>query len=124
MRTSLQAPSIETQTIELLERLRAESTSRIVNLHCNGFRVTIMYEHEVPHGAHHAFNGLVTISNVWVPLRYRRRGWLTYYLKLCEQFAGDALFVESLYGPVRDALLRRGFVSLTPTTLALIKKAS
>ena len=124
MRLPLQAPSIETQTIELLERLRAESTSRIVNLRCNGFRVTIMYEHEVPNGAHRTFNGLLTVSNVWVPLRYRRRGWLTCYLKLCEQFAGDALFVESLYGPVRDALLRRGFVSLTPSPLAIIKKAS
>ena len=117
-------PSLELQTVEFIMRSRALRTAGSIDLQRHGFRVTVEYEPALSLEQHGVLTDIVAIIDVHVPSCYRRRGWLTYYLSMCELLAGDALFVAGLDAPVHAALLRRGFVPVSADFLMLKKEAS
>lgn len=110
MRPPLKAPSLELQTLEFFEYSRPKGERRIVELRRNGFRVCLEYMPELELSQQDVLKEVVSINDVYVPMRYRCRGWLTYYLKMCERLAGGALFVPDPGGPLGQALRRKGFV--------------
>ncbi|WP_417069489.1 hypothetical protein [Niveibacterium terrae] len=118
MPQTLQALSVELRTIEFVERSRARGLTASIDLRSRGFRVAVDYEPELACGHLGTLKGVLSVAEVYVPPRYRRRGWLTHYLKMCELLAGDA------WGFVREALVRRGFVSIefAPEFLVMLKK--
>lgn len=124
MYLSPKVPSLELQTVEFIMHSRALSAAGSIDLQRHGFRATVEYEPALSLEQHGVLTDIVAIIDVHVPSYYRRRGWLTYYLNMCELLAGDALFVASLHTPVREALLRRGFVPVFADFLMLKKEVS
>lgn len=124
MPKTLQSLSIELATVEFLEQSRARGVTASVDLRSRGFRVAVDYEPELACGHLGTLKEVLSVAEVYVPPRYRRRGWLTCYLKMCERLAGDALFVVDAWGFVREALVRRGFVPVefAPEFLMLKRK--
>lgn len=117
-------PSLELQTVAFIMRSRALRAAGSIELQRDGFRVTVEYEPELALAPYGVLTDIVSIIDVHVPSCYRRQGWLTYYLKMCELLAGDALFVAGLDAPLHEALLRRGFVRISADFLMLKKEAS
>lgn len=117
-------PSVELQTLTFVEMARSKGGSHDTLLRCHGFRVSLEYEQELTVRPFGPLKGVLGVFDVYVPSRYRRCGWLTAYLKLCQMLADEAVVVGDTYGPVREALLRRGFVEVSPGVPMLIKHAS
>ena len=122
MRLPLHAPSVEMQTIEFIEQMRTKDESGVALLQRYGFRVEVEFHTQLPCANGGMLSNVICIVDAYVPPRYRQRGWFTHYLKMCSLLTGDALIIYGLYGPVRDALVRKGFEQTTPTLLSLEKK--
>lgn len=107
-------PSIELQTVEFVEFARSQGVSRRGELQRGGFRVTLEYQPECSFPRIGTLKDFMLIADVYVPMRYRSRGWLTSYLKMCLMLVSDGLLVCNVNGPVHDALLRMGFEHVAP----------
>lgn len=102
-------PSVELQTVEFLEVASEAARGRTAQLRYHGFRVSLEYQPELSIPGVGTFKDILVVSDVYVPPRYRRRGWFMTYLKLCWLLVDEALFVDGVYGPVREALIAYGF---------------
>ncbi|UGS90975.1 hypothetical protein KOL96_24070 [Ralstonia wenshanensis] len=116
-----QIPSVELQTVQFVQSARAQGVGRETRLSARGFHVAIEYAPHLPVPDVGEFNGVVAINDVYVPVRYRRRGWFSGYVVLCALLADQALIVADAYGPLREALLRQGFVEVFSDVLILTK---
>ncbi|PLK49849.1 hypothetical protein [Uliginosibacterium sp. TH139] len=116
-------PSVELQTSEFIAAACAAGTHEPyqAELEFDDFRVALIFQVISPapsHGIDSPQDGL-TITDVFVPVQYRRRGWLVAYLRLCAGLVNGPIFIVGMHGPVRDALLRHGFRVLTDDVLVL-----
>jgi hypothetical protein len=116
-----QIPSVELQTVQFVRLARAQGVGCETRLSARGFHVAIEYAPNLPVPDVGEFNGVVAINEVYVPVRYRRRGWFSSYVALCALLADQALIVADAYGPLREALLRQGFVEVFSGVLILTK---
>lgn len=114
-------PSVELQTVEFVQMASEASGSHAARLRCHGFRVSLEHETELSVPGVGNLEGVLVITDVYVPVRYRRRGWFTAYLKLCWLLVDQALFVDDVHGAVRDALLGYGFVAVPGNAMMLRK---
>ncbi|ANQ84120.1 hypothetical protein dqs_1056 [Azoarcus olearius] len=114
-------PSVELKTVEFILGASEAPASRAVHLRHHGFRVSLEYEPELSVPGVGTFKDVLVITDVYVPPRYRRYGWFRAYLKLCGLLCGEALIVDELYGPVRDALIGYGFVPVPGDAVMLSK---
>lgn len=110
MFTLLNAPSLELQTVEFYEHACTAELHDNVALQRYGFRVLLEYVPAIVLSTHGVLSDILVIGDVYVPVRYRGRGWLTYYLKLCSSLVGDALMIADPYGPWGDILRLKGFI--------------
>ena len=117
-----QIPSVELQTVQFVQLARAQGVGRETRLSARGFHVAIEYAPHLPVPDVGEFNGVVAINDVYVPVRYRRRGWFSGYGGLCALLAEQAFIVANAYGPLREALLHQGFVEVFSDVLILTKR--
>lgn len=116
-------PSIELQTSEFLAAACAAGTHEPYHaqLEFDGFRVTLIFQVIAPSPA----NGMddqqdgLSITDVYVPEQYRRRGWLVAYLRFCAALIDGPIFLVGMHGPVREALMRHGLLDITDEVLVL-----
>lgn len=114
-------PSVELQTVEFLEVASEAARARTTQLRYHGFRVSLEYQPELSIPGVGTFKDILVVSDVYVPPRYRRRGWFMTYLKLCWLLVDEALFVDEVYGPGRDALIAYGFEVVLKDVLMMRK---
>ena len=114
-------PSVELQTVEFVQVASEAPGPHAAQLRYHGFRVSLEYEPELSVPGLGTFRDVLAITDVYVPPRHRRRGWLRTYLKLCWLLVDDALFIDEVHGPVRDALIGYGFVAVDGDELMLRK---
>lgn len=57
--------------------------------------------------------GVLTIFGAASPPHKRRQRWLRAYLKLCENLADDMMIVALPPCPVREKLIKRGYVEIS-----------
>jgi hypothetical protein len=115
------ALSVELQTVEFIDSARLLGGSRAIRLHARGFRVSLEYESEMTVPGLGAYKQAVAITDVYVPLRVRRKGWFAAYVRLCQLLADEVLIVFDVHGPVRESLLRKGFQVVAPDALMFRK---
>ncbi|WP_323002858.1 hypothetical protein [Denitromonas sp.] len=113
----LSIPSVELQTIEFVYDARRTGGTHEACLSFNGFHVCLEYNAELTVPRVGVLKATLSVQSVYVPPRYRRRGWLSTYLSLCHLLAEDALFVAGTYGGVRQSLIRDGFEEVAPGIL-------
>ena len=102
-------PSLELQTLMHVQFARALKLNLTTELEWNGFRVAVSYS-----GAQ-ALRGqileeVITLHDVFVPEKHRRKRWFTFYIDFLKILTEDAVMVTN----VRDSYLmlclaNRGF---------------
>ncbi|AUN94141.1 hypothetical protein [Pseudazoarcus pumilus] len=71
-----------------------------------------------------AVRGMIRVCVSAAPPHRRRQRWLHAYLKLCETLADDIMIVTLPPCPVREKLLKRGYVEVSKHSLMLDLRAA
>lgn len=110
-------PSLELQTVAFLDRVLVGNEPQSIRLSWNGFRVSLFYEPAFVVSENAPGGPALVISNVYVPLRFRRRGWLTQYWQMCWFVSGIGLALNDVTIPaIQIQLLQLGFRKVEGTS--------
>lgn len=85
-------PSVETQTVQFVhDARRCNDLVQARNLRFGGFHVYLKFKRDVNTGRE-----TLIVSSVESPVRYRGRGWLWAYLRLCDSLVPSDVAIESV----------------------------
>lgn len=108
-------PSLELQTLAFMQSALASGTPQELRLSRNGFHVWLDFEPEFTIKDGSSLKNIFTITDVYVPIKCRFRGWLTHYWQLCQLQAGGSLLIFGAPPPkLRSNMQRHGFKEVMP----------
>jgi hypothetical protein len=92
MKKPLRIPSIEMQTIAFVDEMRQRRRGGSRHLLWGGFHVYVQFVRTYRNYQVGNYENVFVLHDIDVPERYQRRGWMTYYCRLC-WILSDGVFV-------------------------------
>lgn len=112
------------QTMAFVDRARRGSGTLRQELKYAGSAVLFEYTVATKDSNGRVVRGVVRVHGAASPPHRRRQRWLHAYLKLCETLADDIMIVALSQCPVREKLLKRGYVEVSKHSLMLDLRAA
>ena len=101
------------QTIAFVDHARRAGGVHQQELEYAGAAVFLEYTAQTNVLEGRTVRGVVTVCGAASPPHRRRQRWLHAYLKLCETLADDIMIVALPQCPVREKLIKRGYVEVS-----------
>jgi hypothetical protein len=101
------------QTMAFVDRCRRTGGVHQLELEHAGAELLLEYTAQTKAPGDRTVRGVLTVCGAALPPHNRRQRWLRAYLKLCESLAGDMMIVALPRSPVRDKLIKRGYVEIS-----------
>lgn len=101
------------RTMAFVDRCRRTGGVHQLELEYPGAAVLLEYTAQTNVLEGRTVRGVVTVCGTASPPHRRRQRWLHAYLKLCETLADDMIIVALPQCPVREKLIKRGYVEVS-----------